>query len=125
MKFGVRLAVQGEMGAPGAGFDSVWLPDHVINARMQKRTPMLENWTALSALADQRVSGAGRGLGHVKRLHRRRLAVIRNLDGSHRQITSRPAYLNSTPGSHSATAGTNNTINSPITWMTMNCIMPR
>lgn len=66
MKFGVRLAVQGEMGAPGAGFDyarmmaleaealgfdSVWLPDHVINAHMQKRTPMLENWTVLSALA--------------------------------------------------------------------------
>lgn len=35
MKFGVRLAV----------------PDHVINAHMQKRTPMLENWTVLSALA--------------------------------------------------------------------------
>ncbi len=66
MKFGVRLAVQGEMGAPGAGFeyaklmalgaeelgfDSVWLPDHVINAHMQKRTPMLECWTVLSALA--------------------------------------------------------------------------
>lgn len=66
MKFGVRLAVQGEMGAPGAGFDyarrmaleaealgfdSVWLPDHVINAHMEKRTPMLENWTVLSALA--------------------------------------------------------------------------
>lgn len=66
MKFGVRLAVQGEMGAPGAGFDyakkmaleaeelgydSVWLPDHVINAHMQKRTPMLECWTVLSALS--------------------------------------------------------------------------
>jgi len=66
MKFGVRLAVQGEMGAKGQGwdytremvieaealgFDSVWLPDHVINAHMSKRTPMLENWTVLSALA--------------------------------------------------------------------------
>ncbi len=66
MKFGVRLAVQGEMGAPGAGFDyakrmtleaedmgfdSVWLPDHVINAHMEKRAPMLENWTVLSALS--------------------------------------------------------------------------
>lgn len=65
MKFGVRLAVQGEMGAKGQGwdyvkamtleaealgFDSVWLPDHVINAHMAKRTPMLENWTVLSAL---------------------------------------------------------------------------
>jgi dimethylsulfone monooxygenase len=66
MEFGVRLAVQGEMGAKGQGwaytremaleaealgFDSVWLPDHVINAHMSKRTPMLENWTVLSALA--------------------------------------------------------------------------
>ncbi len=65
MKFGVRLAVQGEMGAQGQGwdyarqmaleaealgFDSVWLPDHVINAHMEKKTPMLENWTVLSAL---------------------------------------------------------------------------
>ena len=76
MRFGVRLAVQGEMGAPGAGFDyarsmaleaealgfdSVWLPDHVINAHMDTRTPMLENWTVLSALAalTERVSFAG------------------------------------------------------------------
>ena len=76
MKFGVRLAVQGEMGAKGQGwayarqmaleaeelgFDSVWLPDHVINAHMQKRVPMLENWTVLSALGalTERVSFAG------------------------------------------------------------------
>ena len=66
MKFGVRLAVQGEMGAKGQGwdytrdmaveaealgFDSVWLPDHVMNAHMTKTTPMLECWTVLSALA--------------------------------------------------------------------------
>jgi hypothetical protein len=66
MKFGVRLAVQGEMGARGQGwdytrgmaleaealgFDSLWLPDHVINAHMSKQTPMLENWTVLCALA--------------------------------------------------------------------------
>jgi FMNH2-dependent dimethyl sulfone monooxygenase len=66
MEYGVRLAVQGEMGATGQGwdytremaleaeaigFDSVWLPDHVINAHMSKQTPMLENWTVLSALA--------------------------------------------------------------------------
>jgi FMNH2-dependent dimethyl sulfone monooxygenase len=65
MEFGVRLAVQGEMGAKGQGwdytremalevetlgFDSVWLPDHVINAHMSKDVPMLENWTVLSAL---------------------------------------------------------------------------
>ena len=78
MKFGVRLAVQGEMGAPGAGFDyarlmaleaealgfdSVWLPDHVINAHMQKRTPMLENWTVLSAITNNcsQLNAAGAG----------------------------------------------------------------
>ena len=76
MKFGVRLAVQGEMGAKGQGwdytrnmaleaeqigFDSVWLPDHVINAHMAKRIPMLENWTVLSALAalTKRITFAG------------------------------------------------------------------
>ena len=46
MRFGVRLAVKGRLGAKGQGwdytrnmaleaerigFDSVWLPDHVIN----------------------------------------------------------------------------------------------
>ena len=43
------------------GFDSVWLPDHVINAHMDRRQPMLENWTVLSALAvlTQRVKFAG------------------------------------------------------------------
>lgn len=76
MKFGVRLAVQGEMGAQGQGwdlarqmgieaealgFDSVWLPDHVMNAHMNVKTPMLENWTVLSALAalTERVTFAG------------------------------------------------------------------
>ncbi len=76
MEFGVRLAVQGEMGAPGSGFeyardmaleaeelgfDSVWLPDHVINAHMDQSVPMLENWTVLSALAalTERVKFAG------------------------------------------------------------------
>jgi len=66
MEFGVRLAVQGEMGAKGqgwdytremaleaeaTGYDSVWLPDHVINAHMARAVPMLENWTVISALA--------------------------------------------------------------------------
>ncbi len=66
MHLGVRLAVQGEMGATGQGwdlarqmtleaeelgFDSVWLPDHVMNAHMAVDVPMLECWTVLSALA--------------------------------------------------------------------------
>jgi dimethylsulfone monooxygenase len=84
MKFGVRLAVQGEMGAKGQGweytkemaieaeelgFDSVWLPDHVINAHMSPRTPMLENWTVLSALGalTKRVSFAGHTFNNTLR----------------------------------------------------------
>jgi len=47
--------------AEASGFDSVWLPDHVINAHMAKRVPMLENWTVLSAIAalTKRVTLAG------------------------------------------------------------------
>jgi hypothetical protein len=66
MECGARLAVQGDNGCEGQGweytremaleaeelgFASVWLPDHVINAPMNKEVPMLENWTVLSALA--------------------------------------------------------------------------
>lgn len=66
MRMGVRLAVQGEMGAEGAsfgqtkkmaleaerlGFDSIWLPDHVINAHMNVAVPMFDSWTILSSLA--------------------------------------------------------------------------
>jgi len=68
MRFGVRLAVQGEMGSPeasyqsardmaleaeGLGFDSVWIPDHVINAHMNVTVPMFDSWTLLSTLAVQ------------------------------------------------------------------------
>jgi dimethylsulfone monooxygenase len=84
MQFGVRLAVQGEMGAKGQGwdytremaieaenlgFDSVWLPDHVINAHMSPRTPMLENWTVLSALGalTKRVTFAGHTFNNTLR----------------------------------------------------------
>jgi FMNH2-dependent dimethyl sulfone monooxygenase len=84
MKFGVRLAVQGEMGAKGQGweytremaveaeelgFDSVWLPDHVINAHMSPSTPMLENWTVLSALGalTKRVTFAGHSFNNTLR----------------------------------------------------------
>ena len=68
MRFGVRLAVQGEMGSPKAsyegardmaveaeqlGFESVWIPDHVINAHMNVAVPMFDSWTLLSTLAVQ------------------------------------------------------------------------
>jgi FMNH2-dependent dimethyl sulfone monooxygenase len=65
MKFGVRLTVQGEMGANSSGFDyalemarmaedlgfdSVWIPDHVENAHLDRSKPILEHWTTITAI---------------------------------------------------------------------------
>ena len=69
MDFGVRLSIQGDMGAPPSqivdyatqmalraeelGYDSAWVPDHVHNARVgpRGRGPVLESWTTMTALA--------------------------------------------------------------------------
>jgi len=68
MKFGVRLTIQGEMGAPGIeladyamkmgiradelGFTSAWIPDHLNNVRVgnQGKGPCLESWTCMTAI---------------------------------------------------------------------------
>ena len=65
IKFGLRLNIQGEMGAESAGFDyalemarmaedlgcdSVWIPDHVENAHLNREKPILEFWTTLTAI---------------------------------------------------------------------------
>ena len=65
LTFGVRLTVQGEMGATGSGFDyaleqariaedlgydSVWIPDHVENAHLDRAKPILEHWTTITAI---------------------------------------------------------------------------
>lgn len=65
VKFGLRLNIQGEMGATSSafqyaldmarmaedlGYDSVWIPDHVENAHLDRSKPVLEFWTALTAL---------------------------------------------------------------------------
>ena len=65
MKFGIRLNIQGEMGASSSGFDyalemarlaedlgfdSVWLPDHLENAHLDRSRPILEHWTTLTAV---------------------------------------------------------------------------
>src|SRR5680860_147240 len=84
MRFGVRLAVQGEMGSAEAsyeaardmaveaeahGFNSVWVPDHVINAHMNVSVPMFDSWTLLSAIAVQteRVRLAGHTFNNALR----------------------------------------------------------
>jgi len=68
MDFGVRLTIQGEMGAPGdglaqyagdmavraeeLGYDSAWIPDHLNNARVApgERGPSLECLNSVTAL---------------------------------------------------------------------------
>lgn len=65
LRFGVRLNIQGEMGADSSafsfaldmartaetlGYDSIWIPDHVENAHLQREKPILEHWTTLTAL---------------------------------------------------------------------------
>ena len=65
VKFGIRLNIQGEMGAKSSGFDytldmarlaedlgfdSVWIPDHVENAHLDRSKPILEFWTPLTAV---------------------------------------------------------------------------
>ena len=65
IEFGIRLNVQGEMGATSAGFayalemakmaedlgfSSVWIPDHVENAHLDRSKPILEYWTAMTAI---------------------------------------------------------------------------
>ena len=65
LKFGARLNIQGEMGssssgfdftlemarvAEGLGFDSVWMPDHLENAHLDRSRPILEHWTTLTAV---------------------------------------------------------------------------
>jgi len=65
IKFGLRLNIQGEMGAHSAGFDyaldmarmaedlgfdSVWIPDHIENAHLNREKPILEFWTTLTAI---------------------------------------------------------------------------
>ena len=65
VKFGVRLTVQGEMGATSSGFeyalemakvaedlgyDSVWIPDHMENAHLNREKPILEYWTTMTAI---------------------------------------------------------------------------
>jgi FMNH2-dependent dimethyl sulfone monooxygenase len=65
VKFGLRLNIQAEMGASSSafdytlemarmaedlGYDSIWIPDHVENAHLDRSGPVLEFWTAMTAL---------------------------------------------------------------------------
>lgn len=84
LKFGVRLNIQGEMGADSSafsyalemartaeelGYDSVWIPDHVENAHLQREKPILEYWTTLTAIGalTQRVRLGGHSMNNTFR----------------------------------------------------------
>ena len=84
IKFRLRLNIQGEMGAKSAGFDyalemarmaedlgfdSVWIPDHVENAHLNREKPILEFWTTLTAIgaATKRVRLGGHSMNNTFR----------------------------------------------------------
>jgi FMNH2-dependent dimethyl sulfone monooxygenase len=84
IKFGIRLNIQGEMGATSSGFDytlemaqiaedlgfdSVWIPDHVENAHLDRSKPILEYWTTLTAVGarTKRVRLGGHSLNNTLR----------------------------------------------------------
>ena len=84
LKFGIRLNIQGEMGAESSGFaytlemaqlaeslgfDSVWIPDHVENAHLDRSKPILEYWTTLTAIGamTERVRLGGHSINNTFR----------------------------------------------------------
>jgi len=110
LKFGLRLNVQGEMGADSAGFaytlemarlaeelgfDSVWIPDHVENAHLDRSKPILEFWTSLTAIGalTSRVKLGGHSMNNTFRHPGLTAKIVCTLD----QITNGRAIL--APGS--------------------------
>ncbi len=110
VKFGIRLNIQGEMGATSAGFayalemarvaedlgfDSVWIPDHVENAHLNRERPILEYWTTLTAIGalTKRVRLGGHSINNTFRHPGLTTKIVCTLD----QITGGRVIL--APGS--------------------------
>ena len=110
IKFGLRLNIQGEMGAKSAGFDyalemarlaedlgfdSVWIPDHVENAHLNREKPILEFWTTLTAIGavTERVRLGGHAMNNTFRHPGLTAKIVCTLD----QITGGRVIL--APGS--------------------------
>lgn len=110
LKFGLRLNVQGEMGATSSGFDyaldmalmaedlgfdSVWIPDHVENAHLDRGRPILEFWTTLTAIGarTKRVRLGGHSMNNTFRHPGLTAKIVCTLD----QITGGRVIL--APGS--------------------------
>ena len=97
VKFGLRLNIQGEMGATSAGYDyalemarlaedlgyeSVWIPDHVENAHLDRSKPILEFWTTLTAIGaqTQRVRLGGHSMNNTFRHPGLTAKIVATLD---------------------------------------------
>jgi len=110
LKFGIRLNIQGEMGAESSGFaytlemaqlaeslgfDSVWIPDHVENAHLDRSKPILEYWTTLTAVGvmTERVRLGGHSINNTFRHPGLTAKIVCTLD----QITGGRVIL--APGS--------------------------
>lgn len=109
-KFGIRLNIQGEMGATSSGFDyalemariaedlgfdSVWIPDHVENTHLDRSKPILEFWTTLTAIGalTKRVRLGGHSMNNTFRHPGLTAKIVCTLD----QITNGRVIL--APGS--------------------------
>lgn len=109
-RFGIRLNIQGEMGATSSGFDyalemarisedlgfdSVWIPDHVENAHLDRSKPILEYWTTLTAIGalTKRVRLGGHSVNNTFRHPGLTAKIVCTLD----QITNGRVIL--APGS--------------------------
>jgi len=110
VRFGIRLNIQGEMGASSSGFDyalemaqlsedlgfdSIWIPDHVENAHLDRSKPILEYWTTLTAIGamTNRVRLGGHSMNNTFRHPGLTAKIVCTLD----QITNGRVIL--APGS--------------------------
>ena len=110
LQFGVRLNIQGEMGAGSSGFDftlemariaedlgfdSVWMPDHLENAHLDRSRPILEHWTTLTAVGA--LTGRVRLGGHTYNDNLRHPGLTAKMAATVDQITGGRLIL--APGS--------------------------
>ncbi|MDH3280622.1 MAG: LLM class flavin-dependent oxidoreductase [Gammaproteobacteria bacterium] len=110
LRCGVRLNIQGEMGARAStfsfaldmarlaeqlGYDSVWIPDHVENAHLNREKPILEYWTTLTAIGalTRRVRLGGHSMNNTFRHPGLTAKIVCTLD----QVTNGRVIL--APGS--------------------------
>ena len=66
---GFDYALEMARMAEDLGFDSVWIPDHVENAHLNREKPILEFWTTLTAIgaATKRVRLGGHSMNNTFR----------------------------------------------------------